>query len=796
MFLRVILIACVSLTFALTHSTCSGFQNRGLRGGRNAPQVEEISAAKVRKSIADGVKFLSSIRKSSGGWKSVSHLKHGSTALITLALLNAGVSAEDLEKSLQLLEGPAAENLSTYVVSLRIMAFALADPEGRRYRGRIQEDVRFLERTQTKTGINTGAWSYGQGINRGGGTGGDASNSQFALLALHEAASLGIKVDEEVWKLAKINWERLNSNGGFMYSPGQRVSTGSMTCAGISSWIIIHENLAKPEDFLSGGKVACCGAVDELDVVRRAINWMGRNFTVRFNPVGGFQKSAGAKMYYLYGMERAGRLSGERFFGDRDWYREGASHLLETQKAGGKWVGGGHLENNPELATAFGLLFLSKGKRPVVFGKYQHSDSRDWDLHPRGVHYLTRQLEADWNLKLNWQTVRGFDATVDDLLEAPVLFISGRDELRLTDVQKANLKKYIENGGFIFAEACQGDGCGDNVPFDRSFRELVAELFPEGKLEPLAPDHPIWRANHAIKPDPGWPLLGLQACCRTSIVYCPRNLAGYWRLNRKNLMSRFNNKIEDQVEYCSKIGVNVAAYATGRELDEKGSRPKIAEIKSFQMLEGRSLQFAKLDHAGGADDAPNAWRNLQTEVKQLVPGLRIKMDKKMISPNLEQLADHPFVFMHGRAAFEFTREQRRDLARYLELGGCVFADSICTSDPFSQSFRREFNQLLEDYKLEEIPADDEMLSRAFGYSFREGVDLQSPDPTAELGFRSRKVQPKLEGIKIGDRWAVVFSPYDLSCALENATAAQCEGYSRESAIKIGTNVILYRLSVD
>ena len=36
-------------------------------------------------------------------------------------------------------------------------------------------------------------------------------------------------------------------------------------------------------------------------------------------------------LYYLYGMERAGRLSGQRFFGDHDWYREVAEYLVAYQ---------------------------------------------------------------------------------------------------------------------------------------------------------------------------------------------------------------------------------------------------------------------------------------------------------------------------------------------------------------------------------------------------------------------------------------------------------------------------------
>ena len=47
---------------------------------------------------------------------------------------------------------------------------------------------------------------------------------------------------------------------------------------------------------------------------------------------------------------------------------------------------------------------------------------------------------------------------------------------------------------------------------------------------------------------------------------------------------------------------------------------------------------------------------------------------------------------------------------------------------------------------------------------------------------------------MGDRWAVIFSPYDLSCALEKQNSLECTGYSRDDAEKIALNVLLYSLN--
>ena len=46
---------------------------------------------------------------------------------------------------------------------------------------------------------------------------------------------------------------------------------------------------------------------------------------------------------------------------------------------------------------------------------------------------------------------------------------------------------------------------------------------------------------------------------------------------------------------------------------------------------------------------------------------------------------------------------------------------------------------------------------------------------------------------IDDRYSVIFSPYDISGALENHESLECLGYARRDAARIGLNVLLYAL---
>ena len=405
----------------------------GPRIGFAQATKESLTAEKVRKAIKRGVDNLKKSQKSDGTWSGVSGHEGGSTALIALALLNAGENpgSPQIQKSIKIIQ--AIPRSKTYDVSLRVMALSAADPTGKRYRATIQGDIEWLLQGQTPEG----GWNYGT---RGGP---DASNSQFALLALSEANKYNLAIPEIHWQKAKDYWFGLRSqDGGFGYQAAGQ-STGSMTCAGIASLIIIRENSFDLDKLAKGDTAICCGgAADDIQPkLDLAFQWLAERFTIKGNPTGKRSQSR-QRFYYLYALERAGRFSGRRFIGPHDWYRVGAADLVKTQRAGGAWAAGNRGrtsfgEANEAITTAFSLLFLSKGKRPVVIGKYDHGVD-DWDQHPRGIHYLTRSIEKDWsridrdfNIKLNWQTVRAKGATTNDLFESPVLFMSGRDAIGL-----------------------------------------------------------------------------------------------------------------------------------------------------------------------------------------------------------------------------------------------------------------------------------------------------------------------------------------------------------------------------
>src|SRR5947209_759260 len=115
------------------------------------------------------------------------------TCLAMLALLNAGVKPDDplIERGLKYLR--AVPQRDVYTVGLQTMVYAAA---GRKDDlERIQSNVDWLIRARVMSGKILEGWSYKSDNGPV-----DNSNSQYALLGLHEGHLAGAKIDRDVWE--------------------------------------------------------------------------------------------------------------------------------------------------------------------------------------------------------------------------------------------------------------------------------------------------------------------------------------------------------------------------------------------------------------------------------------------------------------------------------------------------------------------------------------------------------------------------------------------------------------------
>jgi hypothetical protein len=233
------------------------------------------------------------------------------------------------------------------------------------------------------------------------------------------------------------------------------------------------------------------------------------------------------------------------------------------------------------------------------------------------------------------------------------------------------------------------------------------------------------------------------------------------------------------------VGQNIVDYATGRELPADKLAPRdVTKIERENPKRG-ALHIAKLRHAGEWNVAPLAIPNLTTFLRQSDLKFDVVINhREVTTPRDPNLVYYPLVYLHGRASFSFDAPDMEALRRHLEPGGgLLFADAACGSPAFDAGFRKFAAQLFPDNPLEPIPPEDEL------YTDRCGFDLSDVEFTPATGGGRGK--PQLEGVRVNGHWVVIYSRYDIGCALERQQGLDCKGYTHESALRIASNIVIY-----
>lgn len=788
-------------------------------------RAAEPLADKVRMSIDRGIGYLKKTQEPRGGqhnWENTGlsiAWPGGSSCLATLAMLTCGVKPDDTAIKQVLPYIRSMKPSQTYVIALQTMV--LAEIGEARDKDIIQRNVDTLMAGRYYAGNKLRGWSYGKDK----AVTADNSNSQYALLGLFAGRQAGIKIAQKDWEEIQqfyIDTQiELGNTGGWAYRPDMKgTPSHTMTLAGLAGLYItgLEQNIGKQQlDEVTGipKRPELCGKYDENKAVSLGINWLAKHFS--FNSK--FESKADFSFYNIYGIERVGRLSGQRFIGEHDWYREGCEILCGIRKSGlnqqddGSWRNGTGVDSMPVLATSFALLFLSKGRTPILISKLafdgfdgMKKTANDWNRKHHDARHLAEYASAALFKKqpLAWQIFdpRLSDITTDaqlkeelsNLLQAPILYMNGHVAPDLSPRQIELLRRYVDEGGFIFAEAC----CGSEE-FIVGFRALMDKVFKkESPLVPMRADHPVWTSHIPLDPTefmkgrkPEHHVQCIERGCKTVVVFTPQPLAGFWEESR--FMPEGNLPPQTRGETAYRFAGNVIAYATGLEMPKpRLSKVVIADRADEKGVTRHMLKLAQIRHDGDWHPAPQAMRNLATHLREQFK-FDVALTKEEIRPGDTNLMQYKFMYMHGRREFTMDEEELKNIRANLRTGGLLFADACCGAKEFDRGFREFAKKLYPDRKLEPIKTDDYLFSEELNGRAITSVKGRREQVEGKATLEYEDMQPEFEGIKVGNRWVVIYSKYDIGCALEKAKSSACRGYDHESAKLLAAAAVLYEI---
>lgn len=206
--------------------------------------------------------------------------------------------------------------------------------------------------------------------------------------------------------------------------------------------------------------------------------------------------------------------------------------------------------------------------------------------------------------------------------------------------------------------------------------------------------------------------------------------------------------------------------------------------------EGSKFYFAQLSYGGDWDPRPRAHNRLLSSI-ELRTSVSTAYEKKVLSLTDADLFKYPFLYMAGSGAFEpFTDDERRNLRKYLKLGGTLIVDDVSGSkdSEFDAQIRKEFEYIIPEISLTRLPQEHVVYKSFYLLHSASGRKL---------------VEPYLEGITFTDedRTSVFYSRNDLGGAWSEDEFGKWEyecipggEAQRELAMRLGINMVMYSLT--
>jgi hypothetical protein len=747
-----------------------------------AAPARAATPEQIQASINKAKAWLYSIQNAQGNWELTQTREPtkidndvrgtqwgGRTAMTVYALLAAGEKHDDprLAKGIDFLK--KAEITGTYAIAMRMLAFSFL-PQTDEVKKLIARDGNFLL-TQIKTTANAaGHFDYGPGRNTPGGY--SHSRSQYGALGLWVAEQAGFEVPNKAWQAIEAGWVRnQDKTGGWRYKhpsdPTPHDPTPGMTAAAVASLFITADSL-----HASRG-LDCKSDSGNIPALDKGLAWLAKNM----NLVATDQEyDRDFPLITLYAVERIGVAGGLKYIGDVDWYAKGSDWLVKGQLSTGTWGGtgvGGMFDAH--VQTCFAVIFLSRGRAPVVINKLQYAapgrtakdkpDETAWNNRPRdaanAVRWMARNLERD----LNWQVVN-LSRPVRELHDAPILYVAGNAPPTFTDEEKAKLRQYIEEGGLIVGHA----DCRDDK-FVKAMLKLGGELFPQYEFRELPENHPIYvdqnfkRTNWRRKPG----VQGMTNGTRELMLVLRDDPGRAWQQQNPKEPSDFE------------LPTNIYLYAIDKQNALFKGQSYLVDVDP-KVSPTRTVKLARLEYGGDWNPEPAGWRQLAAVLNNR---FKTKLDVAQVKLGTGKLGEYRVAHLTGTREFKFTAAERDELKAFVAAGGTLLVDAAGGSGVFAVAVENELRSIWPDAKLEALPRDHALYAAG-------GAKL------TEFGWRNyarTKVGglsgPRIKALTVNNRPAVIYSPDDLSTGWMAAPFDGIVGYDPKTATEIGVRMVLF-----
>ena len=734
-----------------------------------APPTDRQVDAAIRR----GLDFLWK-RQSKGRWDTKYSRQYpcGAEALATLAALSCGQKPGQANVKAALQYLGRLKPQTVYARAMRTMVYARLPGED--YSRRLATDVAWLVANQSRAG----GWGYGpkHPTTASRKTWVDNSNTQLALLALHDAAEAGAAVPPVVWRKALRHWLRAqNEDGGWGYEPRslsraplRSGSYGSLTAAGVASLLILQDRLLPAVEPLPGELFRDHGDESAAPgrAIARGLEWLDRHYTLAKVPRwlwGG--RGDDYFLYYLHCLVRVAETAGMHSVGGKDWAPQVVSLLLRRQRKDGSWSLPDGAPKDAVAQTSFALLVLARCRTPILvsrlaFGGKLSSRARDAE---RLVKWLPRVLGR----RVAWLSVDP-NADAEAYRRAPILYISAAEGIGITAEMGDKIVQLLRLGGTALIQ-----GPGGDRKFAAGMVGFFRRAAPQWKAAALGVGHPLFRMRFSMPPVA---VTGIGDAERTRVFVLIDDLSAKWRRGFRN---------DSPASFH--LFANLVLYATDPAALEGRFVSPPRRPAAAPRVTG-SIPIARVRHQGGWNICPGAAERLSEVVAGAV-GLGVKQGAPadLAGPVDKRTA---LLWLTGTADPGLTARQRGNLREYLVGGGMVFMDSAMGGGAFFDGAMKMLAAMFGRDSARPLPKTHPLLTGKFSGGM--GADVTTVSYTRAA--KKKPGAPVVHAVTIDGRVVAVLSPAGVTVPAAAVRSYGCVGLGTLDARRLAANVLLYAAS--
>ncbi|MEO0104277.1 MAG: DUF4159 domain-containing protein [candidate division WOR-3 bacterium] len=189
----------------------------------------------------------------------------------------------------------------------------------------------------------------------------------------------------------------------------------------------------------------------------------------------------------------------------------------------------------------------------LTIARLKYEGGGDWYNDPEIIPNLAKEINRRTNVKVE-EKEEIITLLSENLYQYPFIFMTGHGNINFSEKEAKNLRDYLLNGGFLYAD--------DDYGMDTAFRREIKKVFPEKELVEIPINFPIFHIFYSFNKLPkihehyeGPPkAFGIFHEKRLVLFYTwNTNISDGWT-------DRYNDPPEKREE-AIRMGINIFLYA-------------------------------------------------------------------------------------------------------------------------------------------------------------------------------------------------------------------------------------------